>query len=464
MDIININYISPMSTYKFDTINNKYYLVHMGLHSIHKIDLPSNINNINQQIRAFSINKAIKTENHLAYPTQDLMVFEHNINKNIIKLLFVAKLDLVKYDYGNLIEITMKQPSKVFGNFRSSSYSNDYDFMNEQFFNYESFEPEDNKCILFLIKVHDMKNSNKNIVEKLNITLQTSDKLLFNRYHNTIIKEQPVLQIDTLCKSNRPEDYLILMKHYNIDVNRYTKTNLFTFRELFLRQINLKFRPLVSQYYFNNLINAPADGRVKAFNINSEFRLKIMNCDYSLSDIIGVSFTLNNGSGMMTRLTPGDYQRASMPYPGYLTEISIASNYTSLKFESTYFMPPSVKEREYISVLYGHNVSMSRDFPELVEVQPRIKLIFYVILFGKDVILTNKKLLEISRRNIRIGIPYETILLEKGEEIGGFNCCQGHVLFITNRPIDFTNDIRYYTMNKNIECYIKNKDIFGLLL
>ncbi len=462
MDIININYISPMSTYKFDSNNNKYYLVHMGLYSIHKIDLPSNINNINQQIRAYSINKAIKTENHFAYPTQDLMVFEHNIHKNIIKLLFVAKLDLVKYDYGNLIELTMRQPSKVLGNFRSSTYTNDYDFMNEQFFNYESFEPENDKCMLFLMKVHDLKN--RNIVEKSNITPQISDRLLFNRYHNTIIKEQPVLQIDNLCKSNRTEDYLTLMKHYNIDVNRYTKTDLLTFRELFLRPINPKFRPLVSQYYFNNLINAPADGRVKAFNINNEFRLRIMNCDYSLSDIIGVSFTLNTGSGMMTRLTPGDYQRVSMPYPGYLTEIAIVGNYTSLKFESTYFMPPSVKEREYISVLYGNNVSMSRNFPELVEVQPRIKLIFYVILFGKDVILTNKKLLEIARKNLRIQIPYEDIWFEKGEEVGGFNCCQGHVLFITNRPIDFTNDIRYHTMDKNIECYIKNKDIFGLLL
>lgn len=449
-----------MSTYKFDNNNNKYYLVYVSLYSIHKIEL-SKLDNINQQLRAININKSIETTNHIDYPTQDVMLFEHNVNNSIIKLLFSGKVELINYDYNENVQIKMHQPSKVLNNFRNSKYIDDSSFMNEQFYNYETVESENEKCILFLTKSRVKTGI---LIDHSLIPLKNSDKLLFNRYHNTIIKEQPELTINNLCQSNKTEDYITLMKHYNIDINKYNKTNFLTFRELFLRQINPKFRPLVSQYYFNNLINAPSDGRVTSFNINKDSKLKIMDQDYLLNEIIGVSFSLNSGSGMLTRLTPGDYQRVSMPYFGYLTEIISTNNYVSLKFENTYFMPPSVSEREYISVLYGHNVNMSRNFPELVDVQPKIKLIFYLVLIGNDIALSNNKLLKIQVKNTRIKIPYENMWFEKGEEVGGFNCCNGHVLFITNRQIDFTNDIRYHSMDKHIECYIKNKDIFGLLL
>lgn len=453
MDIININYISPIGNYKFDNKLNNYYLVHVGIDKIHKILLP-NLDNINQQCRAFAIDRAIKITNHYAYPTQSFLIFEHNIKENIIKLLFVAKFDPVKYDYFGIIELTLRQPSKVLGDYRMSNYVSDKSFIYEQFFNYESFEPQvENKCILFMSKLH---KTQKKITEPTIIKLDSSDRLIFNRYHNALIKEilPSPIPLNDLCLSNTQDDYIKLVGHYNIDVNRYNKTNLSTFKELFLRPINPTFRPLVSQYYFNNLINAPADGRVKAFDVKDS--------PYPLNEIIQVPFALNEGSGMMTRLTPGDYQRVSMPYPGYLTEVLVLPAYTALKFESTYFMPPSVEEREYISVLYGHRVSMSREFPELVDVQPRIKLIFYVILFGKNVVLTNVKLID-TQKVCKTKIPYEKVWFEKGEEIGGFNCCHGNVMFITNRPIDFTNDIRYWS-SENMECYIRNKDIFGLLL
>lgn len=461
MDILNIDFISPIGNYKFDNKENNYYLVHIGIDTIHKILLP-NLDNIDSQVRAYAINKAIKITNHYAYPEQSLLIFEHNVKQNIIKLLFVSKFNPEKYDYFGTIEIIMKMPSRVLNELRFSSFEDDKSFVKEQFFNYETFDKSDNKCVLFLTKSKNPKNNYK-IVNQTQIKLDKN--YVFNRYHNTLMKEIEPINLSNLCQSNLENDYKKLVKHYSIDVNRYNPTNLNTFKELFLRQINQKFRPLTSQYYFNNLLNSPVDGRTTSFSVKSS--------PYPLNEIIQVPFELKTGSGILTRITPGDYQRVHMPYQGFLTEIISLSSYTSLKFENTYFMPPSVEEREYISVLFGHRVNMSREYPELIKVQPRIKLIFYVVLLGKDVVLLNQKLINICKSN-KVQIPYEKIWFERGEEIGSFNCSKleeekesftfnNNVLFFTNRDIDFTNDVRYFSSEK-IESYIKSKDIFGMLL
>jgi len=429
MDIININYISPKSQYVFDNKLNHYYLVFLSK-EIHKIILPE-LTNIDQKLRAISINKRFKTSNQ----TQSIRVFEHNIKSNMFKLLFVGSIDLLQYDYNNIIKVELYRPSFVLGNFRTGLNVTD-----EQFFNYETILDKE-KCILFMTKLH---KANSDFIKPEIINLE---KPIFNRYHNTFMKEIEPKKLEDF------NDYDSFVKHYNIDINRYSKTNLTTFKELFLRKINPTFRPLVTQVYFNNLINAPCDGRVRAFEINKDLRIKLMDNLYSLNEIIKVPFVLNQGSGLISRLTFADYQRVSMPYSGYLTEINVLPNYTSFKFESTFFMPPSVSERDYASVLVGHHVNDSKEFPELVEPQPKIKLIFYVILFGSQIVVTNDKILRKS----------DNMWFEIGEEIGGFHFCSGHVLFITNRPTDFTNDIKNYS-KKNIECYIKNKDLIGILL
>lgn len=487
MNIIEFNYISPMSTYVFDNKRNHYYLVHISSHNknnvtIHKI-LLSDLRNINKEVRAMAINKAVTTSNNFEYPTQSLLIFEHNILTNILKLLFVGNLNLIETDFNNMINLTMKQPSKVVGDFRSGKYIDDTSFLSEQFFNYETFESDDSeKCMLFITK---LKKTNMEIIKSYVCKFDRLDsKYIFNRYHNNVVKEQQLIDITKLCENNTITDYMTLLKNYNIDVNKYNPNNLSnkTFRALYLRKINSKFRPLKFNQYINNLITCPVDGRISAFHINPDIKFKLGNLQYTLNDIIKKPFPINEGSGYVARMTPSDYQRVSMPYAGYLTEASIFGGaepyYISLKFESTYFMPPDVHERDYRSVLLGHNDLMSKEFPELVDVQPRIKLIFYVILIGsleqESVVFTNHKLLKLKNKiklNTTIKINNQ-LWLEQGEEIAGFNCLNNStVLFITNRPMDFTSDIKYHSklenndnLGKKIECYIKCKDVVGILL
>ena len=145
-----------------------------------------------------------------------------------------------------------------------------------------------------------------------------------------------------------------------------------------MRQINLKqFRPLKYDPYINNLISSPTDGRVYGFNIEKTTNFKINNDKYHFRNLVTKPYELLNGSGFINRLTFSDYQRIYIPYSGFLKEIGIhnldSKQYCiSLRFESTYFMPPSVHEREYVSVIYGHATQMAPIYPELMDVQPKI--------------------------------------------------------------------------------------------
>jgi hypothetical protein len=496
MDIVEFNYISPTSTYDFNNKINNYYLVHVSSHNrinaiIHKILLPD-LKNIDNVSRAFAINKAVTTANNFEYPTQSLSLFERNVSTNRLTLLFSEKINLMDMDFRELQTITLKQPSKVAKKYRSIKYTDDSSFLAEQFFNYESSETKTEKCIIFLTKFKQLRKSITLVnpyIYSLNKEHNKSSKAIYNRYHSNIIKEMPVVAISGLCSSNRMSDYLKMIQIYNIDVNRYVANrNAKTFRSLVLRKMNNNFRPLKINPYINNLVSCPADGRVSAFHINSNLKFKLGNVPYSLDAIIRKPYKLNEGSGFIVRMTPADYQRVSMPYSGYLTEASIFHSlntpyYICLKFESTYFMPTDVHEREYISVLYGNNIQMSRAHPDLVEKQPKIKLIFYVIMIGNSstdsVVFMNRKLLQM-KNNIELNSTIKInkkLWLEQGEEVAGFNCTtSSNVLFISNRLMDFTSDIKYYSkledtqdsqdiqLEKKVESYIKTNDIVGILL
>ena len=74
MDILNIDFISPITNYKFNNKENNYYLVHIGINTIHKILLP-NLDNVDDQLRAIFVNSAIKKTNHYAYVTSGDDIF-----------------------------------------------------------------------------------------------------------------------------------------------------------------------------------------------------------------------------------------------------------------------------------------------------------------------------------------------------------------------------------------------------
>src|SRR5579885_81251 len=94
-EFLEINCISPISNYKFNSIK-RYYLIIIStgrnnLITIYKIHL-ININNINSKTRGYIINKSI---NNLAYqyPKLNIKLFEHDILNKKIKLMFSNDID-----------------------------------------------------------------------------------------------------------------------------------------------------------------------------------------------------------------------------------------------------------------------------------------------------------------------------------------------------------------------------------
>lgn len=481
VEFIEINYISPMSNYKFDVANNKYYLTIINSSlgntvTIHKIEL-INIDNINESIRSYFIGKSIKIQSN-QYPYFSIRLFQHNIKTNLLTLLFSGNIELNNIEFNNIIKISLYSPSKIVGSPRTSSYTNENDFLNEQFFNYETIN-EDNKCVLFITKLKQTdKTTIKPYIYKFDVAEQ---KYIYNRYHNNVIKEIQLAKIDDLCKSNTFNDYIKFIKLYNVDVNRYFNKNKDTFKSMYMRQINPSFRKLQMNPYLNNLISCPNDGRVTGFHIDESLKFKILNEEFKFNELVSKPYELMNCNGFMVRSIPSDYQRICVPYTASLKEIGIYGGnnyvyYVALRFESNYYIPPNVHEREYISVVYGHSIHESRTYPELLDTQPNTKLVYHLILMGGNspdtINFTNKKLIDIknkinlnTRNNVKLG------MFDQGEELGVFSCCFPNTIFMVNRPIDFSSDLKFYSnlndkiaLQKPIETYIKQKDVIGLLL
>ncbi|QKF94123.1 phosphatidylserine decarboxylase [Fadolivirus algeromassiliense] len=481
VEFIEVNYISPISNYKFDIQNNKYYLtiINSSLGNtviINKIELPS-INNINDNIRSYFVGKSIKIHSN-QYPYLSILLFEHNIKTNIITLLFTGDVNLNNIEFNNIIKLHLFTPSNVLNTKRSSIYTNETDFLNEQFYNHETVI-EQLKCILFITK---LKHTDKSIINpyiyKFDIATQ---KFIYDRYHNNIIKEQPLVKIDELCNSNTFNDYLKLIKMYNIDVNRYLSKQKDTFKSMFMRQINTSFRKLQFDPYANNLISCSIDGRVSAFHIDETLKFKISGNEFKFNEIVSKPYELMNGNGFMIRTIPSDYQRICVPYAASLKEVGIFGGndslyYISLRFESNYFIPPNVHEREYISVVYGHAINDSRQYPELLDTQENGKLVYHLVLCGGNspdtINFTNKKLLDIKQQiNIGTRNRVKMGLFDQGEELGTFSCCFGNTIFMINRPIKFSSDISFYSkinnnneLHKQIETYVRQKDVIGLIM
>lgn len=442
-----INYISPITNFTFDTKINSYYLVFVNSSlnnnlMIHKMELP-NINNISEGLRAYHIGKGINTNKRS--PEYSVRLFEHNKESNELKLLLGKEIDLNNIEYGNKQAIVMFQPLTI----KYGQYKSDISFIDEQFMNYQDITQK-NKCLLFVTKHKKITNLAKSLTLKFD---SSTDPFIYNRYTNNIMKEHMHYDISDLCKTNSKSDYVTFIKNYQIDTNKYYEKDD-VFKSMYMRKINLQFRKLHYDPYRNNIIVSPNDGRIKGFDINNDTNLKINNTMVKVFNFIDNDPEFLNGSGFISRGTHVDYQRFHLPYGGFLKGFSqLSSKILVLRFESKYFMPPDVHEREYISVIYGHNTNMSRVYPELVDKQPKIKLVFYVIVMADVIVLTNGKFKKDEWFN-------------QGEELGVFNCCVGNVLTLFNRHIDFASDIDYYSskLDKPIESYIRLNDIVGMIM
>lgn len=481
--LLEINFISPISDYAFDTANKKYYLVIINnmfdTLIINKIALP-NINNITERIRAYYINKSILLE-----PNQgelSINLIEHDDKTNILKLIACGYINTDKSTFGNIEHTTLYFPSKVANKERNILYVNEQSYTREEFNNFETYQM-DNKCILFFTKMMNANaNANTESIKPYMFKFDMVDdsKYIYNRYCKHAMLEMPlnIININDYCANGK--SYTDFIGKAQIDINRYNKyDDKLQFKGLFSRKINKDFRPLKYEKYKNNVIFSPTDSRTIGFNTSKDTVLRVNGVNYNIRNMVSKPYEIINGSGFMSRLHYADYPRIHIPYSANLKEIGI-HNFNNnqycinMRFESNYYMPPQVHEREYISVIYGNNVQMSRIYPELVDIQSDTKLIYHMLLFGNNkndsVIFTNNKIIGmLDDIKMDTTIRLKSIWMKEGEEIGTFNCCLGKIVCLFNRPINFATDIRYFSLLDNnkpikkIECLIRAKDVIGML-
>jgi hypothetical protein len=297
-------------------------------------------------------------------------------------------------------------------------------------------------------------------------------------------------------------------KEYYIDKDMYESSDIY-FNTQSKKDMHGKFigkklkydqRPLIIDPYLNNKIVSPVDGRIRGFHINTTSRLIIYNKIHKIQNLVLRPSEILGGSGFLARMCPQDYQGIFVPYSGYLTHIGIfGSNkkqkslekipfMLTLRLISHYFMPPDVHERDYASVIYGNYIHRgvgvgagTRWWPELLDVQPKTKLVYYLTVMGSTLqssvdfsspkLINLKNTLKFNQFN-KINLMW----LEQGEEIIHAFCGAGTVIFLTNRPIDFDLDIKHYSLLNNkkqdirytlkapIDTYVKARDIMGAIL
>jgi hypothetical protein len=378
----------------------------------------------------------------------------------MVNLLFSSHIDINEIEYDDKPYIILYKPSDTIV---SAKYTDDSSFLNEIFFNLEPFpnvrDPKEerrsidrNSSILFLNT--SMKPNNILILPKVIDVANTKDKYIFSRYVHSFVKE-------TDYKKIKPKV-----------VNRI-----------------LELDP-----YNNNIVTSVVDGRLRGFGIDNSLQFSLYNNRLTLSNLISKPSEMLGGSGYISRVLSQDCKAVHMPYSGYFREVGIFNRsnntngytITSLKFNSNYFMPPSVSERDYGSVIFGNytnpgvGVGAGSRGPDscykghdFLKPQPRIRLTFYVIIINKGDYpnLTNAKLVNVIE-NLKNGgenkyniIYPKAMWMQQGEQIGMLDS-NSSVIILFNRKIEFASDIKHFSIESHSkrDCLLKLNDVVGELI
>lgn len=485
---LELHYISPHTGHKFDD-KSDYLLVLTGLDlyrnqmNISKLKI-TNIDNINAEIRGFSLNHSVPITN---VTFLNIMLFRLDPTNSQVYLLFTGMLDLNEREYYGIKYVALNQPPSANGFYRHAKYIDNKTFLQEQFYHYDVPASTESFCLLFFAKTHQ---TNFSLVPSTTLKFDENSMIaVYDRYKQVIVDElTPNISqtghlfethfrhlrqfIDKYCVPKAYDKYL---NDYQIDPKLYQKAG----ENPFANKISLDLRPIYQEPYLNNILTSPTDGRIRGFKVNDTTKFILYNKTYFLKDFTIKPEQLIGGNGYLCRMNPQDYQRAFTPYGGYLTEISLYDTGVRtivLKYESDYFIPPTVHERDYAAIIYGNFIHTgtgvgagNRAYPELLKVQPDTYLIYYVVLMG-SIELTNSKLNDLIKILPKNSVHrIKPVWVDQGEEIGYFGCSDGTVIMMTNRPIEFSADISYYSkmklnsLKKPIDTYVKARDLVGLL-
>ncbi len=410
---INLQYLSPISNFVFDTTTTKYVLIFFNSSHdstiMHKITI-TDIDNITETIRAYSINRSFKLPCNTHF---NVMLFAHSCKK--IYLLFSGELNKLNNNNKKMNMLILKKPVTVGNKLLHTDYINMKSFLQETFFDLNKFD-HNQQCIIFYTTT---PKPSAPIIKPLHINVSDAyTTFTYDRYAKNFV---------TAGKYSLQKDKTIQRK--------------------------IRFDP-----FSNNVIVAPVDGKLRAFKINSSTVLNINYRQYKISQLVEFS-EIDNSHGYITEVGYDDYKYIHMPYSGKLKQIRCHNNITIFKFESQYFIPDSVSERDYLSVVNGNYTyggvgvgAGTRAYPELIAPQPKITLIFYLILF-QPINYTNKNL----KQNNKFSDSY----FQQGEEVGYCTQDTNYVAILANRPIEFASDIQL--KNEANSTFIKAKDIVGIL-
>ena len=434
MEHIEVSYISPASQYKFNkhmkytlilsyTLGDKAMIIKMGI---------SKIDNVTAQVRGYGIKKTIRVP-----ISKDVVVnlMEYNPTTNRMKLIFRGNLTRGQGRY----YVTLR-PLYVLN--RTAPLSKTC-YIAEQFYNFIHRKTPTGYCLLFLNKPY--RKSRFPIINTSNIDTRNI-VVVYDKYHNMLVKESSSVSYSRPIQTYHYKhvSYPGSASYYQIDEAQYNPQTGMIYPE---------YRPIYRDPYSNNIMIAPVDGRVRGFAANPTIRLAIGGTS---ATPYNMDIQEDLKSCFYFRVCPQDSKTVSFPYNGRVTKIYKKKvNGVCLdifKVDNSYYMAPSIHERDYLSVLRGNHTyggpgvgAGSRGYPELLQPQPDSHLTYYLIVVGGNTHMKHKK------------VPSWA---EQGEVIGKVN--GGSVIVLCNRKMSFAEDIKYYG-SRAIDCLRRMNDIVGYL-
>lgn len=480
--ILQLSYLSPISKYDFDNKKYRYLLV---LFNVNK-----NVMNINYVIIknmrygkdiAFILNKLL-ISNREESTIYQIRFYAHNLENNNISAIFSGEMNTNILAIDKISVVSLYKIAKP----KSIKFSDVTTFMNEIFIN-ETFintKCTSDKLLLFVKLFYRPNNMTPENLKLVPIKINVHNNLLFvyDRYKQTFFKEYEPEYFKQITSSHTYKK--------NILKNLKMRYYLAQHEKIYANKNNISH---TLDPYKNNIVTAPIDARYTVFNTKgNKLTFTFIDEIINIQDLGINPNNIGNGSGYIGRVTPLDNKNIYMPYNGYLKEISINTSdklvkgtdqqmYTTvMRFESKYFVPPKVGDRDLLALINGNFMNPGTGigpgnsaYPQMLGRYDDYTVVFYLVIitYNKDensIKFKNEKFMNISD-DLIINESFKTkaTWFDLNENIGRIMSNIGYVLVLFNREIKFEDDIGYYSNifdNKNaLENYVKSRDTIGYL-
>lgn len=233
------------------------------------------------------------------------------------------------------------------------------------------------------------------------------------------------------------------MKVYNIDLSIAEESNYKnykTFNDFFIRPLKTECRPINAD---DNAIVSPVDGTLYQIGkINENPMCHAKGFEFSLSSLLAHKDIYSNsfigGDFLCMYLSPQDYHRVHMPFTGKLLKSS--------------YIPGK---------LFSVNPELLNEIPEVFALNERLICLFETKLGPMVIILIGAMNVasihtvwagainsEHSKRIVDTDYTHETIILEKGKELGHFQMGSTIICLFLKNKINWASSTAINTHKK----------------